>query len=176
MMTYMMGDIPIGAYDPTRLANLGIGHGAIDGGAGYTYFDPTKGHEFSAVAGLTYNLENSQTNYRNGNDFHVDWATLQFLSKQFFVNAVGYVYKQITADSGAPPILGDFKSRAVGVGPQIGFIFPVGTMQGYLNIKGYKEFDNENRPAGWNGWVTFAISPAAPALGTRASAKRYDPH
>ncbi len=37
-MTYITGDIPVGAYDPTRLANLGIGHGAIDAGGGYTYF------------------------------------------------------------------------------------------------------------------------------------------
>ena len=55
-MVYLTGDIPVGAYDSTRLSNIGIGHGAIDGGVGYTYFDPTKGHEFSAVAGLTYNL------------------------------------------------------------------------------------------------------------------------
>jgi hypothetical protein len=33
-------------------------------------------------------------------------------------------------------------------------------MQGYLNFKGYKEFDAANRPEGWNAWVTFAISPA----------------
>jgi hypothetical protein len=33
-MTYLTGDIPVGAYD--RLANLGIGHAAIDGGGGYT--------------------------------------------------------------------------------------------------------------------------------------------
>jgi hypothetical protein len=43
----LTGDIPVGAYDPKRLANLGIGHGAIDGGAGYTYFNPQTGHEFS---------------------------------------------------------------------------------------------------------------------------------
>ena len=60
-MIYGMGDIPVGAYDSTRLSNIGIGHGAIDGGAGYTYFDPAKGHEFSAVAGLTYNLPNTST-------------------------------------------------------------------------------------------------------------------
>jgi hypothetical protein len=35
-MTYVTGDIPVGDYDPTRLANLGIGHGAIDSGGGYT--------------------------------------------------------------------------------------------------------------------------------------------
>ena len=47
-------------------------------------------------------------------------------------------------------------------GPQIGFIFPVGGMQGYLNLKAYKEFAAENRPEGWNAWVTFVISPAPP--------------
>jgi hypothetical protein len=40
-MTYLTGDIPVGDYEAGRLANLGIGHGAIDGGIGYTYFDPT---------------------------------------------------------------------------------------------------------------------------------------
>ena len=70
----------------------------------------------------------------------------------------------MTADSGQPAILGDFKSRVSGIGPQIGFIFPFGDMQGYLNFKGYKEFDAANRPEGWNAWVTFAISPAAPGL------------
>ena len=35
-------------------------------------------------------------------------------------------------------------------------------MQGYLNFKGYKEFAAENRPDGWNTWVTFVIWPAAP--------------
>ncbi len=33
--------------------------------------------------------------------------------------------------------------------------------QGYLNLKGYKEFAAENRPDGWNVWLTFVISPAA---------------
>lgn len=33
LMTYVTGDIPVGAYDASRLANLGAGHGAIDGGA-----------------------------------------------------------------------------------------------------------------------------------------------
>lgn len=167
-MTYMTGDIPVGAYDPTRLANLGIGHGAIDGGAGYSYFNPQTGHEFSSVGGFTYNLKNSDTRYRSGVDFHLDGAFSQFLSKQFFVGIVGYTYQQVTADSGALPILGDFKSRVSGIGPQIGYLFPVGDMQGYLNLKGYKEFEAENRPDGWNLWLTFAISPAAAPAPVRA--------
>jgi hypothetical protein len=50
----------------------------------------------------------------------------------------------------------------IGIGPQIGYIFPIGTQhQGYLNLKAYGEFDNAHRPDGWNLWLTFAISPAA---------------
>ena len=76
---------------------------------------------------------------------------------------VGYYYQQLTGDSGSGAILGDFKSRVVGFGPQVGFIFPVGDKQGYLNLKVYKEVAAEHRPEGWNAWVTFAISPTAPA-------------
>lgn len=165
-MTYLTGDIPVGAYDPTRLANLGIGHGAVDGGGGYTYFNPATGHEFSAVAGFTYNLKNRDTQYQNGIDFHVDWGASQFLSKQLFVGLVGYYYQQVTDDWGQSPILGGFRSRVVGLGPQVGYLFPVGNLQGYLNLKAYGEFDAANRPSGWNTWLTFSISPMAPTAVT----------
>jgi hypothetical protein len=161
-MTYLTGDIPVGAYNSSRIANLGIGHGAIDGGVGYTYFNPQTGHEFSVVTGLTYNFKNTDTDYRNGIDWHVDWGASQFLSKEMHIGVVGYFYQQLTGDSGSGATLGDFKSRVAAIGPQIGFIFPVGHMQGYLNVKGYWEFAAENRPEGFNTWVTFSISPAAP--------------
>jgi hypothetical protein len=172
-MVYMTGDIPVGLYDSTNLANLGIGHGAIDGGIGYTYFDPQKGHEFSVVSGLTGNFVNPATNYTNGIDWHVDWGASQFLTKQFQIGAVGYLYKQITSDTGALPILGDTRSQVVGVGPQVGFIFPVANMQGYLNVKAYKEFDEHYRPSGFNTWLTFSISPAPPAPAATASRSMY---
>ncbi len=160
-MIYGTGDIPVGTYDSSRLSNVGIGHGAADGGFGYTYFNPHTGHEFSAVTGLTYNFRNDATNYQNGVNWHLDWGASQFLSPQLHIGAVGYVYEQLTADRGAPLILGDNKSGVMAVGPQIGFLFPVGSMQGYLNVKGYYEFNAHNRPEGWNAWLTFAISPAA---------------
>jgi hypothetical protein len=165
-MTYISGDIPVGAYDPSRLANIGIGHGAIDAGGGYTYFNPATGHEFSGVGGFTYNFKNQDTQYQNGVDFHFDWGASQFLSKQVFVGLVGYAYQQLTDDSGQPLVLGGFRSRVLGVGPQIGYIFPVGGMQGFLGAKAYGEFDAANRASGWNTWLTFSISEAAPATVT----------
>jgi hypothetical protein len=59
-MVYMMGDVPVGTYDSSRLANFGIGHGALDGGVGYTYFDTKTGHELSVVTGLTGNFVNNR--------------------------------------------------------------------------------------------------------------------
>ena len=100
-ITYVTGDIPVGNYNSTSLANLGIGHGAIDAGGGYTYLNPATGHEFSAVAGFTYNFLNPTTNYQSGVDFHLDWGASQFLSKQFFIGLVGYAYDQVSADSGS---------------------------------------------------------------------------
>jgi hypothetical protein len=167
-MIYGMGDIPVGAYSSTSLANLGIGHGVADAGAGYTYFDPATGHEFSAVAGFTYNLEDTATNYQNGVDFHFDWEASQFLSKQLLVGIVGYLYQEIGCDSGSGDHVGCFQSRVVGLGPQVGYLFPIGDLQGYLNLKAYGEFAAQDRPDGWNIWLTFAISPAAP---TPAAAK-----
>jgi hypothetical protein len=161
-VTYVTGDLPVGQYDRTSLANIGIGHYALDGGAGYTYFNPQTGHELSAVAGLTYNYANPYTNYQNGIDFHLDWGMSQFLSKQVLIGAVGYVYNQVTGDSGSGDHVGPFESRVVGVGPQIGYIFPLGSYQGYLNLKGYGEFDAHDRPSGYNAWLTLSISPAAP--------------
>ena len=90
IMTYATGNIPVGQYNPSNLANIGIGHGALDGGAGYTYFDKA-GREFSAVAGLTYNFIDPYTQYQNGIDFHLDWAASQFLSKQLQIGVVGYI-------------------------------------------------------------------------------------
>jgi hypothetical protein len=161
-MFYAAGDIPVGDYNPNRLANIGIGHGAIDLGGGYTYLNPMTGDEFSGVAGFTYNFKNPDTQYQSGIDFHFDWGVSHFLSKQVFVGFVGYAYQQITDDFGQPAVLGGFRSRVLGIGPQIGYIFPIGDNQAFLGLKGYGEFDAANRPSGWNTWLTFAISEAAP--------------
>jgi hypothetical protein len=162
-MTYITGDIPVGNYSSSSLANLGLGHGAIDGGGGYTYFNPATGHEFSAVAGFTYNMKNQTTQYQSGVDFHLDWGASQFLSKQFFVGLVGYAYDQVSADTGSGDRVGAFESRVFAVGPQIGYIFPIADKQGYLGLKSYFEFEARNRPEGWNTWLTFSISDAAPS-------------
>jgi hypothetical protein len=173
MMIYGTTNIRVGSYDPTRLANTGLGFNGWDGGVGYTYLDPAKGHELSATFGVTYNNWNHDTNYKNGVDYHLDWGAAQFLNKQFYVGAVGYVYNQFTADQGSPAFLGDVKSRVYGVGPQIGYLFQAAPgIAGLLAFKTYFEFDARDRPDGWNAWLTLNLSPAAPQEQTPVSKPR----
>ena len=162
-MTYVMGDLPVGTYDSANLANGGIGHGAIDSGVGYTYFNPQTGHEFSAVTGVAYNLVNPSTGYQNGIDWHLDWGASQFVTKTLQIGAVGYVYQQLSPDRGCLPALCPFESRTVGVGPQLGIIIPGASMQTYLNFKAYWDFDTQDRASGMSAWVTLAFSPNPPA-------------
>jgi hypothetical protein len=72
------------------------------------------------VAEVTYNWENTDTNYKNGVGSHLDLALSQFLSENWEVGVVGYVYCQLTGD-GSGDKIGVFKSRIASVGPEIGY-------------------------------------------------------
>jgi hypothetical protein len=57
---------------------------------------------------------------------------------------VGYVYYQLSSDSGSGDQVGSFKSRVTGIGPEVGYSFTVGGQQWYANLRGYWEFWAQN--------------------------------
>ena len=163
LMTYVFGNIPTGTYDSTRLANLSPGFVAVDSGAGYTYLNPKTGQEFTVVGGFSFSGTNTALDYRNGIDFHADLAASQFIGKSVHVGAVGYVYQQVTGDTGTGAKLGANRGTAIGIGPQIGFFFPAWEgYTGYLNLRGYADVFTENRPANATFMATLSFTPAAP--------------
>lgn len=162
-LTYARVNVPVGSYQQNRLTNLGGNHWAVDAGGGYTFFDPASGREFSAVMGFTYNFINPATEYQSGIDLHIDWAAVQLLNAQWFVGIAGYYYNQITGDSGAGDHVGGYKSRVVGLGPQVGYTFLIGGRPASLGVRGYGEFAAMNRPSGWNVRLSFSIPLTAPA-------------
>ena len=156
-MTYITGDVSIGTYNPATLSSLGIGHAAVDIGGGYTYLNNTTGLEFSGVLGATYNFTNNQTNYQNGIDSHFDWDISHFLSEHWQVGIAGYVYYQLSADSGSGDRVGAFKSRVASAGPEIGYAFNVNNKPAYANLRFYKEFWAQNRVQGYATVATISI-------------------
>jgi hypothetical protein len=156
-MAYVTGDMPVGSYSSTRLSNIGLGHTAIDVGGAYTYLNNTSGFEASATLGFTYNGMNTSTNYQSGVDSHLDWDVSQFLSQNWQVGIVGYVYYQLTADSGSGDHVGSFKSRVASIGPEVGYSFTAGGLPWYANLRAYKEFWAENRLEGYAVFATLSI-------------------
>lgn len=155
-MIYLTGDLPFGSYAKRRLANIGIGHGAIDGGVGYTYYDQQSGAEGSFVIGITENFENNATHYRNGIDSHLDYALSRvFTNAQ--IGLVGYEYIQLTRDSGEAARYGAFKSKVAAIGPEFGYFFMVSPQPWYLNLRAYKEFWSQNRVKGCAVYTSLAI-------------------
>jgi hypothetical protein len=162
VMVYTTTGIPLGVYNPNRLATMGLGHWAADAGAGYTYYNEQAGFEWTAVVGFTYNFINPYTQYQSGIDAHLDWAISPYVTDTMHIGAVGYFYNQVTGDSGPGATLGAFKSRVTGIGPQIGFFFPVGDREGTLNFRAYYEFNAKNRLEGWTGYITFSVEAPEP--------------
>ncbi len=159
VMLYGMGSVPTGAYDPARLTGVGLGHWAVDWGLGYTFM-PASGFEFSVTAGLTYNYVNPQTGYQSGMDGHIDVGTSYSFSDSFYVGAVAYLYNQVSPDTGIGARADGFRSKVSGAGPQAGWTFSVGGVAVDVNLRGYKEFAAQNRPEGWNAWLTLSLARA----------------
>jgi hypothetical protein len=156
-LAYVTGNIPVGTYDRSRLANVGIGHWAIDAGGGYTYLDAATGLEFSAVVGFTYNFENPSTRYQSGIDSHLDWGASLLLPRGWQVGLAGYGYLQLTGDRGSGAQLGGFKSKVAGVGPQLGYQFDVGGQQWSASLRAYWEPWAENRVRGYAVFAALSI-------------------
>ena len=150
-MAYVTGDIPTGTYNSNNLANMGLGHGAIDAGGAYTYTNRSALWEASAVLGVTNNFTNTSTNYKSGVDSHLDFAISKGIDRQLSIGIAGYVYYQLTADGGSGDTVGPYKGRVLGLGPEVGYLFTMGgggTPMTYLNVRAYKESWVQNRTTG----------------------------
>ena len=156
-MTYLTGNIPTGTYNAESLANLGIGHAALDWGGGYTYYNPTTGLEFSAVAGLTYNFLNPSTNVRSGIDSHLDWGASKVIGEHWEAGIAGYVYYQLTGDSGSGNLVGPYLSQVGGIGPQLSYLFDVDGKSASVNLRAYKELWSDNRPQGYAVFLSLTV-------------------
>jgi hypothetical protein len=153
-LVYLMGGLPVGNFDPYNISNLGTGHYAIDLGFGYTYLNKESGWEGSGLLGFTYNFINPQTNYKNGIDSHLDYAISNFLSPNWELGVVGYVYYQLTDDKGN---LGPFKSKAAALGAEGTYYWKSGEYEMNFNLRGYYDFWTENRLGGFSMYAVFTV-------------------
>ena len=147
---------PTGDFDEGRAANLGRNYWSFNTVAAVTWLYERTGTEISAAPGVMFNSKNTDTNYRTGHEFHVDFVANQFLWEEFAIGLRGYYYRQFTADSGRGAVLGDFKSEALGLG--VGFFWTPEFADGRLSVqaKWMKDVSVDNRFD--SDYATFAAA------------------
>lgn len=65
----------------------------------------------------------------------------------------GFCYEQIQGDSGSGAKLGGFQGRTVGIGPALGYIFPVGENTLVAEVRWLPELDTKRRLEGDFLWL-----------------------
>jgi len=115
---------PTGSYDRDRVFNLGRNYWGFDPNLSYTWVNEKLGHEVSVTAGYLFNTRNDDSNYRSGNEFHLDFLIAHHFSPLFAVGLPAYWYKQMSGDNGIlldGSNLGSFRGESAGIGLAILF-------------------------------------------------------
>ena len=150
--------IPVGDYDVNDVTNTGLNYWTFETDFAATYLNPETGKDYSFVLGYGYNTENDDTNFNSGAEIHLDYVFNQFLNEDWAVGLHGFFYKQISGDSGAGAVLGDFKSEGAGVGPALMWVpQSMGGTKAFV-LKWIKEYHGENRLEGDHIFASFAMS------------------
>ncbi len=150
---------PTGDYENENLANTGLNYWTADPTVGIAYANPKNGFNCAVFAGITFNTENEDTEYQSGSVLHAEASIQQLLplGKGFVgLGFDAFLYEQISGDSGAGAILGDFKGRTLGIGPALSYILATETGTGVIELRWLPELETENRLEGDYVWVKAA--------------------
>ncbi len=142
-------NLPTGAYDKNDAANIGAHYASAEPILAFSYLGQN-GSEVSSKFMYNIKAKNSATDYRSGNEFHMDY-TLGHHFGPWAVGISGYYLKQITKDVQYGAVVGDGnKGQVLAYGPSVKYTTTSGT---HLIAQWQHETQVENRPGGDKLWV-----------------------
>lgn len=151
---------PTGDYEVGRLANPGKNYWTFEPTFALMYFGQKNGIEASLFTGLSFNTENDDTNYKSGNQFHIDGTLAQHFPLAGGLAGVGvngFWYEQVTGDSGAGANFGDFEGRTAGLGPVISYTTKIGGHDVIAEVKWLHEMETKKRLEGDYIWLKVIV-------------------
>ena len=147
---------PTGDYKEGRLANPGLNYWSFDPTVGFSYSNDKTGFNAALHGGITFNTENSDTDYRSGSVFHLDGSIQQLLPLGpgfLSVGAEVFYLDQVSDDSSDSDLPGGFRGRTAGVGPVLDYILPEGDETLVAELRWLPELDVKNRVEGDYIWL-----------------------
>lgn len=137
---------PTGQYKKTRPLNQGHGYYDFDTNIALTWLSANAMRELSFTLGYMINTENHKIDYRTGHEMHLDFLLGQHLTKNFETALTGYVYRQLTGDSGRGAVLGSFKGFGWGLGPALSYTIDINKTHAIDVIAKYiRDINTRNR-------------------------------
>jgi hypothetical protein len=143
-LIYVQAVAPTGHWEQGFSPITGYYRPGVDTGWAFTWTDSTKKLQLNGTVGVTFNVENTATNYQSGDEFHFEWAAGIEFAPGLMIGVVGYDYRQFTGDSGSGDLLGPFKGRVDAVGPGLIYTTLFGQTPLVLNLRHYMEFDGHD--------------------------------
>lgn len=144
---------PTGSYDRNDLANLSRHHWNLEPLFALSYFQ-REGFNGDLKFMYDINFKNKATQYRSGQEFHVDYSLGWGLGNGWVLGAGGYVYQQVTDDELNGATVPDAKGRAMGLGPSLKYDDGKGFL---ITAKFQKDFSVRSRAEGTALKVKFTI-------------------
>lgn len=144
---------PTGRYERHDQTNIGRNYWGIEPVLALSYIDPA-GWNLDAKIMYDFNLKNDDTDYRSGQELHVDYALGWGLGNGWVVGVGGYVYRQTTDDRQYGERIDDNKGRVFAVGPSVKYTNPNGW---FLTAKWEQETQVRNRAEGQAYWMKLTV-------------------
>ena len=162
---HILGVMPTGRYAPGFYPLTGFNRPSLDIGWAFTWFEKNTKLQFNGAVGFMASLENNETQYQTGDEFHAEWAVGYKFDNGLILGVAGYDYRQITGDSGSGAQLGSFIGTVDAVGPALSYSTIIGQTPVTISIRDYEQYNWKNFLHGNVSIASFtAVFPAGQAL------------
>ncbi|MHB8069594.1 MAG: SphA family protein [Desulfobaccales bacterium] len=148
---------PVGSYNAERRLNTGLNRWALEPNVAVTWLQPQYGQEVSLSLGYTVNVKNPATQYTTGQELHLEYYLGQHLPLGFAAGLTGYIYNQMTADTGTGATLGAFHGQTIALGPCLSFNGKIGSHAIGVSARYYNELKVHNRFDGQACYLTLSL-------------------
>ncbi len=157
--------IPSGRYGTGFYPILGLNRTSLDVGWAFTWFDKNSKIQINGALGFMASLENDATQYKTGDEGHLEWAIGYKFDNGLEIGVVGYDYRQLTGDSGPGALLGPFESSGDAVGPGVAYSTKIGETPVTVSVRDYEQYNAKHFFQGNAAIASFtAVFPPAQSL------------
>lgn len=145
--------LPTGSYSQRDLANIGRNYAAVEPVLGVSYIDGS-GFNGDIRMGYLFNRVNKATDYRSGQELHLDYALGWGTGNGWVLGLGGYYRKQTQLDRQMGVDLPDSKTSAMAIGPNIKYDSGRGW---FLTAKWQVETHVKNGAQGHSFWLRAVL-------------------